>query len=563
MVLNGDILDYENVGPIIGEGIEGSIDDDLFFAFLYFVDYVWQRYAVLRLSGGGKKRGWQERLESATSSLEKKYKSVRDLGISTTKSMLETLNAIKRGNDYFRSFGVEYSPTTQAGIESAHSALQRISDVISASPERVFPSIDQVRIGPMTVRNPRIAWYNEDNPMIGQVDEKGIVMYNPGATHVDQSNNQMSSGAGVLALKNSLTKRLRSHCIYYMSPLLWTKVAASVPDNLLNHQTEAGSGPHLYMTYNLTTQANTRSQTFNLPNNWDQGMETATTKYKDRGVGWSNIVYIFAADYPFLTMNHDKKTQDSTKGEYGHYLSWKYVTYGVTTETNPPLQLVDFVKTRDWQYLTHYHTDYTFDLMNTSLNTYIVEIMFFKFKADPDAMNYLQQVTSVSRRQSSLVQQWIYGVNELPVDISIVHRKRIALGPNCVSNYWKGVNVNTGMGMANNVSQYKFRLSREYVMKRPVMDMYEAVSENEFFNTYYEPHKGVYCRIQAFTFDALRSTKGVDFTNVWYNDEDVLNNPTEAKDGTISNGKGVSCRMEKVSYFKLDENLYKSYIQHS
>lgn len=556
MVLNGDINEYHDMGPVLnGEDLQGGIDHAAIELLINFLEFAWTQWSytsVMRLNGGGsKKRRFWERMESMSTSVEKKYAEMRRLGISSVKKLRSGIDYIRSGNDFFRNLGVEYSPGVEQGLGAAASTLEQLQNMFEASPARVFPPIDSFRIGPMTVPTAGLPWRNESS----------VIPYLGTGTYVNVPNIEMplDRGAQTLALKNSLTKRLRTHCYYYMLPLLWTRVVTSSPNNLLNHKTEQGTGPHLYMTYNRTTTALKREPNFNTPQDWDQGMEEPAGQDENRGIGWKNIVYVFAADWPFLTMNHDLKTQDSTTGDKGNYLSWKYVDYSTTTENNPPLQLANFITNKDWQYITHYQTTYTFDLMNTSLNTYIVEIMFFKFKADPAAMSYFQQVTAVSRRQKNKVQQWMYNINEIPTDISIVHRKRIMLAPENQTNYWKAANVNTGFAGVTNTGTYKFNLKRQYVLKRPILGTYDNLSENQMFNTYYEPDKGVYCRIQAFTLDTLRSTSSSDFANVWYGDEDTLNNPTSAKDGTDSNGKGVSCKIEKTSYFKLDENMYKTY----
>jgi hypothetical protein len=110
---------------------------------------------------------------------------------------------------------------------------------------------------------------------------------------------------------------------------------------------------------------------------------------------------------------------------------------------------------------------------------------------------------------------------------------------------------------------YKFKLKRKYVMKRPILNDYQTLTEEQFFQNYYEPDKGIYCRIQAFTMEGdIHSVETTEEAHeaVLSTVEQGFNKPDQSKDGTSFDGFGVTCRMRKTSYFKLDENIYRSYM---
>jgi len=108
------------------------------------------------------------------------------------------------------------------------------------------------------------------------------------------------------------------------------------------------------------------------------------------------------------------------------------------------------------------------------------------------------------------------------------------------------------------------------LLKRPILKLnaegnIDDISEDEFFNTYYEPDKGIYCRIQAwpmesnFLYSSNQTSPEVDINQSL----DKYNWPLLSL-GTLDpscNGSklmaGVTVKVSKKSKIKLDEPIYK------
>jgi len=111
-------------------------------------------------------------------------------------------------------------------------------------------------------------------------------------------------------------------------------------------------------------------------------------------------------------------------------------------------------------------------------------------------------------------------------------------------------------------------VKRKYVMKRPILKLnaegnIDDMTEDEFFNTYYEADKGVYCRIQAWPLEndfVVKSTVEIEYFLEKYNYPSVTNagvvDPAAAVSGTLLH-PGVTMKMQKKSKIKLDEPIYQ------
>jgi len=398
-----------------------------------------------------------------------------------------------------------------------------------------------------------------DDPLAAQPD---IIINNQEVMNVPYVRRQVYtglsekySGINMLNWKNRLTKKLRTECAYVMSMILWTATEGGY------HQMEEGQGPHLYCTYQTDLMGTTgRNTGFNVPRIMDSGDTGSSLK----GVGWNHTVYVFCADWPFLVMNHDPKTYDPSNKTTGEFLTYNYRAFQTTTENDFPLELPNITANKDWTYITHYYTTHRFDFTNTSHQPYVVEILFFKFKADPDSMNYRRQVEAVTRKQNFDLQEYIMGSAPKPVDISIVHRKRIYLKGMDTPSIRSVDNANVKNicqpnSFRENSAHYKYVVKRKYVMKRPITTDYNlAMSEVDFFKTYYEPEQGIYCRVQAWTLEAdMYNNENTNPAKIEFPTVEAGRNQSNDENRTKV-GYGVHCYMTKSSHFKLDENIYKS-----
>lgn len=369
----------------------------------------------------------------------------------------------------------------------------------------------------------------------------------------DLNNNKMSSGVQVLARRMETQKMYHTMCTYNMSAIKITnRISASDP---WIHKLAIGSGPGLYTTYQygLTDVSGNRNPDFNAPNLPDADFNSPNTSMYN--VGTTSPVYVFAADWPWLTMNHDTRTQpavaDADK-DY-RYLRWNYLgTDTGLNDPNIPLTMTDFITNPDWKYIKVYGIQYTFDFTNFDSRNMCVEILLFRFKADPDAMDYKMQVNApYSRQTRGFINYVVTPSGQYAAqDISIINRKRLII-PGLDQLAYKGSNWST-IG-SKNYRRHIMNITRQYVITRPVLKTTDGtldeITEDEFFRTYYEPHKGIYCRIQAWPMNAYYSSTPTSALDKLDN-IDTLMKPTAADSGTVA--PQLDVRILKRSSYKFD-----------
>lgn len=367
-------------------------------------------------------------------------------------------------------------------------------------------------------------------------------------------------GASMLQWKNDLTRMYHTHLWYSCSPIKAGKKPTG--DTVTNHYTFSGNGPNLYWQYEygLTgTGIQYRKTNFGDPKNWDGGMSSIT----QRALGAAGVVYVFAADWPFKVMNHDTATQRPTDAtaltemrERGRLLEWENFLYDSNTDPNSPINVSDFIQKVGWQYLTVYSVQYSFQFTNISLQPYCVEVLMFKFKADPDAMNYEKQVKAVWKNQNWGMSDYVKENGFwIPSDITIISRRRFMLKGLQNNAYLDNTNSwSLFEGARENTFTYNTTVSRQYVMKRPIVASYNAMTEVEFFNTYYEPDKGIYCRLSAWPKEPFYvQSSSADNPKV----EIKYQNTTDPEE-TIAGTKlmpGVMVEITKKGSFKFDESI--------
>jgi len=362
------------------------------------------------------------------------------------------------------------------------------------------------------------------------------------------------SGYNTLNRKMSLNKMYHSNLRYCMSVV--KDIDQESTSHFFTHHLNPGKGPHLYTCYNYTpADGTTRNIWFNTPEHLDVQFDSTVN---NTGVGRKSTIYCFAADWPWSTMNHDLETQKTAPY---HLLSWVYDYEEPTTDPNLPLAVTDFIQNADWKYIKIYGCDYIFDMTNTDIRPMCVEILLFRFKADPDSMDYQDQCLAPFAKQKYGIKEYVNqgGAMWSSPDIEIVTRKRVRLGG------MQGLSHGTYL-WANQINtsyqkRLKMRVRRKYVITRPIATEYADLTETEFFNTYYEPSKGVYMRIQAWP-DSLAFTTQYGTTSPYQETKvqsapETLNVP-DAQVEMTKIGNGVDVRVYKKGYFKFDEVRLKS-----
>lgn len=541
-----EVTEYVNVEHIQEDIVDGIVDEGVYL-LLYFVAHM-QQIAVLRLNGGGKPKWWHPITQGATNLA---YKKLGPRGIE--KIMRYTM-----ARRYARAKRAANADPYQLGNLSVEDISRYAGASVYTGSNR-FSQLRRAKTAPPPEYPGQS--YGMSPPVLGPTQsaraEKIVINSEP---NMDGQRNR--DARRMLTFKNSLTRKYQSRCVYHMMLVKKTKNL----DTKNYHYTSYGEGPALYGTYYVNQRIvdesaqYMRDKDFGVANVFDSGLDPTY-----RGVGMLHTVYVFAADWPFLAMNHDLNTQNLDKRQYGLFLSWSYKFLAESTDPNFPRTAPDVIKNKDWSYFSHYYTTYTLDMVNVSHMPYVVEILLFKFKADPDTMNYQRQVEAVTNKQNNSVTDYINMDFRYPADIIVVKRKRIylrGLDNNAIRNNGAS-NADHAWCMTPNTNRenskrYKFIVKRKYVMKRPILNTYNTtMTEFEFFNTYYEKDKGIYCRIQAFPLepDFVVPESVADNTVKVRAVEDALN---------MSEGNncdklhyGVELRMHKQSRWKLDENMYK------
>lgn len=538
-----EVTEYVNVEHTQEDTEEGIVDEGIDL-FLYFVVYM-QQYAVLRLNGGYEVTAL--RAQRAKTRYERNIRRrLRELRRKTYDAgpkdyVKRAINKVMRVSDHISR--KQLSAIAGASIYTGYTKFPQLRGKTAPPPE--YPG----------------QHYGAEPPVLQPIQparaEEIVINSEP-----DMNLRRNRDGRDMLSFKNALTRKYQSRCVYHMMLVKKTKSL----DGKNYHYTSHGEGPALYGTYydsqRILDESGQymRNKDFGVANVFDSGLDP-----NYRGVGMLHTVYVFAADWPFLAMNHDLNTQNLDKRQYGLFLSWSYKFLEQSTDPNFPRTASDVIKNKDWTYFTHYYTTYTFDMVNVSHMPYVVEILLFKFKADPDTMNYQRQVEAVTNKQNASVTDYINMDFRYPADIIIVKRKRIYLrgldnhairnnGINTADHSWSMM-PNTNR---ENSKRYKFIVKRKYIMKRPILTTYNTtMTEFEFFNTYYEKDKGIYCRIQAFPLepDFVIPESVADNTVKARFIEDALN--MSAGNDCDKLHYGVELRMHKQSRWKLDENMYK------
>lgn len=284
--------------------------------------------------------------------------------------------------------------------------------------------------------------------------------------------------------------------------------------------------------------------------------------------------YVFAADYPFQTMLPMCQV-DSTN----YYLSWATKTPNVTTDPNLPISLPDIIVNKDWNRIVHGATYLYFDFSNYARQTMIVEVLLFRYIVDVDAMDYQQMIDApLSRQYASAYTSYceMKNMNLGTKQIRVIKRIRFRMGVNKAFDTKPQLGENETLRQSNIVQvptyrKLRLKIKRNYTIKRPIATSYTTVSDNQFFNTYYNYDKGTYCRVQAWPEDIMMYQVKKLFpgsTTAYYTGYEIDNSLIDsaelrtdaAETPTTSDyriAQGVACYMEKKSFIKIDEPMLK------
>lgn len=338
---------------------------------------------------------------------------------------------------------------------------------------------------------------------------------------------------------------------YNMSPVAWTT------ENI--DRLAPGVGPALYWITDesLANTANTepnRNFGYLRPLNM---LEPITNMDSLNSI--NGIVYVFAADWYGAQMNHSEPTKTR--------LQWVEEPQIATTDPNTPITLLDLVGStpnKDWSVIRHYATHYDFMFTNLAPYPYVVEVLFFKWKVDPEDLGYRDQLLAPLSNQNdmqSYCNNNIRNFGTQQITVLKRHRQRIFGLDNSVVIPANSSNGGSYMNIANsvrsNVGRYSFKLRHKYDTVRGVKQGDQTVhTETSFFDNFYNPDKGVYCRVQGWPEIPLFSTnpnnnasntQWITLNNIY----DAACQPTTTIDFTRIK-PALQCQMKKRSYIKVD-----------
>lgn len=358
---------------------------------------------------------------------------------------------------------------------------------------------------------------------------------------------------------------------YYMHPIV---SSINAGDNTTTGKFAVARGPILGSV--LNTNVTSDSLFGNIIGTGITDYTTSTNVHARDAIAANRYMwtYVFAADYPFQTML--PMCQESTST---YHLTWGSVIPSTTTDPNLPIKLSDIVANKDWNRIVHGATYLYFDFTNYARQTMIVEVLLFKYVVDVDAMDYTQMIDApLSRQYGNAYTSYceMKNMNLGTKQIRVIKRIRFRM------NVQKSFDVKPTYGEADGLRsanitmtptyrKLRLKVKRQYTMKRPIATTFENVTDNQFFNTYYEYDKGTYCRVQAWPEDVMLyqvresfpSSEPTTYFAGTEIDESLMESyrlGTAAETPTTSIyriAQGVACYMEKKSFIKLDEPMLK------
>lgn len=534
MVLEGDILEYENIGPV-EDGIEDlivGIDVELAAIELLanFVNFVWQQAqfrSVMRLSGGGRKGKELILRNPSTGEILPEYVTVGNMQITR-----EDLNTAYEGaRRVYHDVVYVGNSAYETGRTVATRAKRVFDDVVGGVADYFGPS--------KSPRNDQIVPYTDNSTA------RPFNITNSTDTMTKQD------GRNMLEWKNTLTRLYHTYQRYCMSPVKYTKVWTG--NTIPVHDARLGNGPGLYWQYGTTTTTtDSRDINFLSPVLWDGGFQSnPTTSPVSRfyRLGSGGIIYIFAADWPGTIMNPDPLTHDNTNGNLQlEFVDYKYNQ--LTTNKNIPREWIAVFAHESWSYITVYGTRWSFDFFNYSAMDYVVEIQLFSFKADVDAMDYEKQCLAAMGGAQGGTAAYIQKIQLAPSsDVNIIQNKRYII-PGLTQDLYNGEAFISVEDLKPPKRRIKMDVMRKYVIKRPNLTTYETnLTEKQIWDKYHDNQKGLYFRIMAWpNIPDVFLQKGAGLVNI--------QTQRVGPNSSLTNGQVggyLSCNIYKKTMFKLDE----------
>lgn len=378
-------------------------------------------------------------------------------------------------------------------------------------------------------------------------------------------------------MKLRMNNVMWTYARYHMHPILYSVEATGMGGVRTPYFTD-GRGPLLNSVLNQDVTDKRFGNIFGT--NVEEFNSTVLTGKNQTAISRNSYMftYVFCADYPFNTML--PVCQKGGTSSAVCHLTWETINPEATTDPNLPITLSDIVGNKDWNRIAHAATYLYFDFSNYAYQTMIVEVLLFKYIVDVDAMSYTQLIDAPLSRQYAQKYTSYCEMRNMQLgtkQIRVIKRIRFRMRGNQNISATSQQGEDTALKNYNFAFMPKFRklklkVRREYSIKRPIATSYEtSITDNAFFNTYYEYDKGVYCRMQAWPEDSNFSMirKGiVGETTKYYSAYQVDTSLMEScKLNAAANetptttdyrvAQGVSCYLEKKSFIKLDEPMLK------
>lgn len=375
--------------------------------------------------------------------------------------------------------------------------------------------------------------------------------------------NDTQVGANREIVKQFKFRKLMQTAYTYMcSPVAWTYQRGST----YQHQCAKGVGPCLYWVTDEDLASGSQ------PNpNFGKLRENVLANpgsNLDAFFGYNGPIYVFAADWFGNVMNHNVYTQ--TK------LLWDDEPVTATNDPNAPIVLDDLVgvnnPNKDWTIIRHYATHLEFEFTNLAPYPYIVEILFFKWKVDPDDLDWVAQQLAPLSNQDQMHAYCENNIRNFGTEQIIVlkrHRQRVYGLENAVYIPTGATDAGHWMNIANssktNVGKYSFKVKHKYdvVKAIKVTGAEQGYTEADFFNKFYVKEMGVYCRMQAwpeaplFTTAPSGTTTNCGYTRLNNIYDDACIPKSDAVQSYDLIRPGLQVLMKKRSYLKVDAPVLK------
>jgi len=537
MALEGDIIEYHDMGPVLnGPTEDGGIDAAAIELLINFMEFAWTQWSytsVMRLNGGGRSKK-ELILRNPETNVVISEDGLRIGNLQFTREDLS--NAYRGARRVYTDLVVPASEGVVSVGKQVYTSGKRAYDDFVGGVGEYFGNKrpnDETRLVP---------WVNNTRPFNN--------------TNTTTTTTMTKKAKNMLDWKNTLTRMYHTYHRYVMSPIIYKTTKTSGGTTFYLHNTTVGTGPGLYWTYSNTTGVSTREVNWNTMTYWDGGMAfppSNSPTQRNYGLGSGGSIYVFAADWPGTIMNPDPDTHPGGTGLVLQMTNYEYNQ--VTENKNIPRKWDDTFNNTSWNYITVYGCEWRFEFTNFAPQLYCVEISLFAFKADVDAMDYEKHCLAHFGGAQGGTNAYKDKLLLSPVtDVSVIKTRRFLI-PGMVQNLWNSSSNQIIGTEVNNHNRriVKWTLKHKYVLKRPVLTSYETnLTEKDIWEKYHDDQKGLYFRVQAWPM-----TLDMQVNN---STGEVTSNGTQEKCTPVTAIEGgkispcVQCVMYKKTWYKMDEN---------